>query len=183
MTVICSKEVLARLSIRRKIDSGKPLEELVKKPELFVIEYRDGLRASILTLNGAVGRMGRRVAIRRRHPTRGRVGPVLAAGGAALLRVHSPARRGPETIRDRANPPGRSNGPSLTSGALDAVLISKRDGGDWLKTSLPRREIHFRLRLVPTTPRPARTTDAGEVSNDFATTMKTLTPRQHSLSF
>src|SRR5690606_14452271 len=43
---------LSRLQSRRRAD--KPLEEVVKEPILCVIDYRDGFRANILTLNGAV---------------------------------------------------------------------------------------------------------------------------------
>ena len=44
---------LARLK-ERPLPKGKPLEQLVNKPVLFVIDYADGLRASVLTLNYAV---------------------------------------------------------------------------------------------------------------------------------
>jgi hypothetical protein len=36
----------------------RPLRELVKTPDMFVIEYRDGLKAFVLTLNGAVNEWG-----------------------------------------------------------------------------------------------------------------------------
>src|SRR5690606_1329890 len=47
-------QALTRLK-DRPLRTDKPLEELVKNPILFTIEYQDGFRAHMLTLNGAVG--------------------------------------------------------------------------------------------------------------------------------
>ena len=47
------KSALARL--QRPPKANRKLPDLVRAPVLFVIEYADGLRASVLTLNGAVG--------------------------------------------------------------------------------------------------------------------------------
>src|SRR5207237_3836694 len=44
---------LARL--KRPLPAGQKIEELVKEPVLFVIDYADGLRANVFTLNPAVG--------------------------------------------------------------------------------------------------------------------------------
>ena len=46
-------EALSRLKAR-PLPEGSDLQKLVEHPVLFVINYRDGLRASVLTLNGAV---------------------------------------------------------------------------------------------------------------------------------
>ena len=47
-------EALSRLK-ERPLPPGKKIEELVTEPVLFVIHYRDGLRANVFTLNHAVG--------------------------------------------------------------------------------------------------------------------------------
>ena len=46
-------EALARLK-ERPLRKDRTLQQLVKKPVLFVIDYRDGVRACVLTLNGAL---------------------------------------------------------------------------------------------------------------------------------
>lgn len=46
-------ECLTRL-IDRKLPPGKSIEELAPNPVLFIIRYRDGLQASLATLNSAV---------------------------------------------------------------------------------------------------------------------------------
>ena len=48
------EEALSRLK-ERPLPSDKKIEELVSDPILFVIHYRDGLRANVFTLNPAVG--------------------------------------------------------------------------------------------------------------------------------
>jgi hypothetical protein len=45
---------LDRLNQKRWQKRNKTLEESVREPVLWIVEYRDGLRASVLTLNGAV---------------------------------------------------------------------------------------------------------------------------------
>lgn len=45
---------LDRLNSKRWEKRNKTLEESVREPVLWMVEYRDGLRASVLTLNGAV---------------------------------------------------------------------------------------------------------------------------------
>jgi len=46
-------ECLARM-VERHIPAGKRVEDLAKKPVLCVIDYNDGLRACLFTLDGAV---------------------------------------------------------------------------------------------------------------------------------
>jgi hypothetical protein len=46
-------DALARMK-EHPLPKGKQIEELVKSPVLFVIEYKDGLRACVLTLDYAV---------------------------------------------------------------------------------------------------------------------------------
>ena len=53
---------LSRLK-ERPLPKGKRIEDLVPEPVLFVVDYNDGLRGCVFTLNGAVDRVGRRVAV------------------------------------------------------------------------------------------------------------------------
>ena len=46
---------MARKVLPRDLTGGRPLKEAVQDPTLFVIEYADGLKAYVFTLNGAAG--------------------------------------------------------------------------------------------------------------------------------
>lgn len=122
-------ETLSRLSLRRRLDS-KPLEELVSEPVLFHLEYTDGLRASVLQLNGAIAEW----ASAWRYGS-GETGSALFWLQDARPYHHfSYLLRGIEKMFYAGKPTWPVERTLLTSGALDALLISKRDGGDWLET-------------------------------------------------
>ena len=79
--------IATRARARASVD-GRPqdlthsgeLEELVKEPAAYLIEYNDGLRATLLMLNGAV--QDYTFACRLRGPARDRLDAVPAAAAA-----------------------------------------------------------------------------------------------------
>ena len=123
------KTALGRLE--RPPSAEKKLSDLVPEPVLFVIDYADGLRANVLTLNGAVGewsvawryKPGNRVESRLFWTQEWR--PLmhftfLLAGIEKMFQTGKPAWPVERTL--------------LTSGALDALLTSKKEGGKRIET-------------------------------------------------
>ncbi len=123
-------QALARQKYRRMLDRGKTLQELVKEPVLFAIDYEDGLRTALLTLKGAVAEWS--AAWRYADDT--------TASTLFALPEHRPYPgfinqvRGIEQMMHTGKPTWPAERTLLTSGTLDALLISLRDGGDWLET-------------------------------------------------
>src|SRR5436190_19769975 len=121
---------LALGKLEPKIPEGKTVEDIVREPVLFIADYRDGLRVNLFTLNGATGgwsaawqyRDGRREA------------RLFASQNKATPIRFDWQMRGVEDMVLT----GRSSWPVertlLTSGTLDAVLISKRDGDKLVPT-------------------------------------------------
>jgi hypothetical protein len=114
----------------RPIPKDKSLPELVKEPILFVIDYRDGTKARVLTLNGAVAEWS--CAWR---DAEGRTDSTLFWTQEARPFQHfAHLLRGIEKMFHTGEPAWPAERTLLTSGALDALLISKRDGGPRLQT-------------------------------------------------
>lgn len=133
----------------RPLPAGKKVEELAREPVLFVIDYRDGLRANVLTLNHAVAEWA--VAWRvaedgqpaNAHAVAGAAPGTVPASTAATLFWTQEERpfqhfghllRGIEQLMQTGRAPWPVERTLLTSGVLDALLISKRDGGQRLET-------------------------------------------------
>ena len=103
----------------------RPLRELVKAPDMFVIEYRDGLRAFVLTLNGAVSEWG--------------VAWKTAAGAQKSTTFWTQEARpymhftylvkGTEKMFHTGKPTWPAERTLITSALLDALLISKSKNG------------------------------------------------------
>lgn len=108
----------------------RPLEERVAEPVLFHIVYRDGLRANVLILNGAVGQWAAawRYASGATEATLFWVQEErpfmhfsnLLAGITRMVHTGQPAWPVQRTL--------------LTSGMLDALHVSKQHGGRWEET-------------------------------------------------
>lgn len=108
-----------------------PLPELVREPVAFVIDYRDGTRGTVLTLNGAVAQWA--VAWQ-------------AEGDAtpeAFVVDHQEERpymhfghllQGIEGLMQTGQPSWPVERTLFSSVVLDTALTSKRDGGVWLLT-------------------------------------------------
>ncbi len=130
-------EAVSRLR-QRRLEEGQQLEDVIKKPILFVIDYRDGLRASILTLDGlfsdwtaawkyADGRTAStHFAIQEVRPFQ-HFGLQLQ-GIQRMMQTGQPAWPVERTV--------------LTSGVLDAALISRRDQNRLVET--PYLNIEYR---------------------------------------
>jgi hypothetical protein len=147
---------LARL--RRPPDlAGRKLADLVPHPVLFSIEYADGLKANILTLNGAVGEWS--AAWRYADDT---VESTLFFTQEARPFMHFAFLvSGIDEMMQTGKPTWPVERTLLTSGTLDALHISKKDGGRHVET--PYLKIPYRSEWdwkEPPAPPPDRPIDA-----------------------
>jgi hypothetical protein len=117
--------------LKRPPPTGRKLSELVAEPVLFVIEYADGLRANVLTLNGAVGEW----AIAWRGKKDRRIDSTLFWTQEARPFMHfTYLLNGVEQMMLTGKSAWPVERTLLTSGALDALLISKKQGGKRIET-------------------------------------------------
>ncbi len=115
---------------RLKRPPSKETVRGVKDPVLFVINYADGLRASMLTLNYAVGEWG--IAWRDGDD---KVESSLFYTQEARPFMHFTfLLRGIEEMMHSGKPAWPAERTLLTSTTLDALLISKKEGGKLLPT-------------------------------------------------
>jgi hypothetical protein len=117
--------------LRQPPRAGKTLAELVKKPVLFVIDYADGLRACILTLNGAVGEWS---VAWRVHGDPAIQSTLFWTQEARPFMHFTYLYRGIEEMILTGKPAWPVERTLLTSGALDKLLVSQKEGGRRLKT-------------------------------------------------
>jgi hypothetical protein len=115
----------------RPIPEGKRIEDLVPEPILFVIDYQDGLRANVFTLNGAVGEW----ASAWKYADEDGVESTLFWTQEARPFMHfTYLLLGIEKLMLTGRPAWPVERTLLTSGTLDALLRSKRDGGVRIET-------------------------------------------------
>ncbi len=119
-------EALARVTIRRK----KPVEELVKKPILCVIDYRDGLRACVFTLNGAVGEW----ASAWQYEDGSVESTLFSTQEERPFHHFSYLLMGIEQMMHTGKPTWPVERTLLTSGVLDAVHVSMHQDGKVIET-------------------------------------------------
>jgi hypothetical protein len=114
----------------RPLRRNKPLQEVVRQPFLFLVEYLDGLRASVLTLKDVYPDW----TAAWRYRDQGIEAAVFWTQEARPFMHFSHLTQHIESFfRTRRNPwPVERT--LLSSGILDALLISKRDGGHWVET-------------------------------------------------
>jgi outer membrane protein assembly factor BamB len=117
---------------------AKDLVTSVPNPVLFRIEYADGLKASVLTLNHAVGEWA--VAWRLKGGTEGST--LFWTQEARPFMHFTYLVEGIEEMMHAGRPSWPAERTLLTSGALDALLISKAQGGKRLQT--PQLEFSYR---------------------------------------
>jgi hypothetical protein len=122
-------EALSRLK-ERPLAPGKSLSELVKEPALFVIDYRDGLRASILTLNGAVGEW----TVAWRYGDGATGSTCFWTQEARPFQHFAFLLQGVEQMIHTGQPSWPPERTLFTSAALDALLVSKAGGGKPVET-------------------------------------------------
>ncbi len=126
---------LARL--KRPPRADRTLRQLVREPVLFTVDYRDGLRLNMLTLNGAVAEWA--AAWRDEEK---RVGATLFWTQEERPLMHfSYLVQGVDRMMQTGRPTWPAERTLLTSGMLDALLISKSRGGARVKT--PELNIHY----------------------------------------
>jgi hypothetical protein len=119
---------LARL--KHPIPAGKKIEDLVKEPILFVIDYADGLRANVFTLNNAVGEW----AVAWRYADDTSESTLFWTQEARPFMHFTYLLLGIEKLMLTGRPARPVERTLLTSGVLDACLISKKTGGTVVET-------------------------------------------------
>jgi sugar lactone lactonase YvrE len=121
---------LSRLK-RSPVTAGRKIEHLVPEPVLFVVDYNDGLRGCVFTLNGGVVEWAaawRSAEDRSVESTLFRTQEVRPFGHFNLLLL------GVERMMHTGRPTWPIERTLLTSGILDAALRSKRDDGRRVET-------------------------------------------------
>jgi hypothetical protein len=120
----------ALAQMKRPLPTDKRIEELATEPIFFSIEYRDGLRTSVLTLNYAVGEW----ASAWRYDDDSTDAALFWTQESRPFHHFNYLVQGVEKMMYT----GKSTWPVertlMTSGVLDALLISKRDGAVRLET-------------------------------------------------
>lgn len=120
---------LSRLK-EKPIPQGKSIEDLAPNPDLLVIHYKDGLKACVLSLNYAVLEWS---AAWKNHDDH--IQSTLFWTQEARPFMHfNYLLIEIEKMMQTGKPSWPVERTLLTSGALDALLISKRDGGKRVKT-------------------------------------------------
>ena len=105
----------------------------MKEPVLFVMDYEDGLRASMLVLDGAAASWT--AAWRYADDTEPSVDSTLFWTQESRPYFHfALLLRRIETMMHTGETPWPVERTLMTTGLLDALLISRRDGGEWLDT-------------------------------------------------
>jgi hypothetical protein len=130
-------EAVRRFRVR-PLPDGMKLEEAVRHPVLFVVDYRDGLRASVLTLDGSFSDWA--VAWK---DDAGRVTSTAFVVQDTRPFTHFGLQlEGIERMIHTGRPDWPVERTVLTSGVLDALLISKRDKGRTVET--PYLDVRYR---------------------------------------
>lgn len=122
-------EALARLKLR-PLPEGQGIEELSKKPVVYLVDYRDGLKASVITPGSPVGEFT--------------VAWQYADGRSQSTCFHTQEGRpfmhftyllkGAEQMFHTGQPAWPAERTLLTSGLLDAALSSKQRSGEVVRT-------------------------------------------------
>ncbi len=108
-----------------KIPAGQRVEDLAPNPVLWVIDYRDGLRANIFTLNGAVGDW----CVAWNYTDNERSDSTRFQMQQFLPFAHfTPQLEGIEQMLQTGQPTWPAERTLLTSGLLDELLLSKKHG-------------------------------------------------------
>jgi hypothetical protein len=120
---------LARVRLPAAIKEKK-LADFVSNPVLFVIDYADGLRANIFTLNGAVGEW----SAAWRYDDDSVESTLFFTQEARPFMHFTNLVQGIDEMMQTGKPAWPVERTLLTSGTLDALLISKKDKSRRLET-------------------------------------------------
>ena len=121
---------LSRLK-ERPLPKGKRVEDLVPEPVLFVVDYNDGLRGCVFTLNGAVAEWA---AAWRNSGDKTVESTLFWTQEARPFDHFNLLLMGIERMMHTGRPTWPVERTLLTSGILDAALRSKHGGGRRLDT-------------------------------------------------
>ncbi len=122
---------------RAPLPEGKTVEELVQEPVLFIVNYRDGLRVSVLHMSAPVNEW----AVAWRDAEEHVESTVFWTQEARPFMHFSYLLQGAEKMIHTGKATWPVERTLVTSGLLDALLISKRDGGRVVET--PYLDIHY----------------------------------------
>lgn len=123
----------------RHLEGDRTLREAVRDPKLLLVEYRDGLRAALLELNGAVGEW----TAAWRYEEAGRIESTQLWTQEGRPAAHfTLLLNGIERMMLTGRPSWNVERTLLTSGALDALLRSYAAGGVKLET--PYLDVTYR---------------------------------------
>ena len=146
---------LARL--KKPPPTGRKLAELVPHPVLFVVDYADGLRANIFTLNGAIGEW----SAAWRYQDESIDSTLFAVQEARPFMHFALLVQGIDEMMQTGKPSWPVERTLQTSGTLDALLISKKDNSRPVAT--PYLSVSYQSRwnwTQPAPPPPDRPADA-----------------------
>lgn len=121
----------------RHLNRGRPLPEAVRKPVLFRLEYRDGLRTAVLELNGAAGEWAGAWKYADGEIESCQFWTQEARPGAHFTLL----LQGIEHMIQTGRPAWPVERTLMSSGALDALLQSRKQGGVRLET--PHLEFEY----------------------------------------
>ena len=140
----------------RPVKPDVKLADRVKEPALFVLDYEDGLRASILTLNGAVGEWG----VAWKYDNGQTASTCFWTQEARPFMHFAYLLQGVEKMIHTGQPTWPPERTLVTSAALDALLVSRNEGGEPVAT--PQLKINYQPTFVwhqPPPPPPNRPID------------------------
>lgn len=109
---------------------GKKLTDVVPEPVLFVVDYADGLRANILTLNGAIGEF----SVAWRYADDSVESTLIGLQEERPFMHFSNLVQGVDEMMQTGKAAWPVERTLMTSGTLDALLISKKDKGRRVET-------------------------------------------------
>jgi hypothetical protein len=120
---------LSRLK-ERPLPPGKRIEELVPRPQLFLVEYRDGLRVAVLTLNQAVVEW----AAAWRYDNQQTESTLFWTHELRPFGHFSFLTREIDQFMTTRKAPWPLERTLLTTGLLESLLISRKEGGKRIET-------------------------------------------------
>jgi hypothetical protein len=114
----------------RPLPAGQSVREAVKKPVLFMVDYNDGLRASILTMDGSNVEW----AAAWRYGDGSTDSTTFWTQEARPFQHFAFLLKGVELMMHTGRPTWPAERTVMTSGQLDSLLISHKRGGEWIDT-------------------------------------------------
>lgn len=121
---------LARLKVQ-PIPAGKTLQEIVPNPAVFIVDYKDGLRACVFTLNNALQEW----AAAWRDADDQSITSTLFAQQEGRPYMHfTYLVKGAEKMMHTGQPTWPVERTLLTTGALHAAFLSRKQGGARIDT-------------------------------------------------